>query len=161
VQILKSIKDLSRHRKFSRLHLGHKCLAHFGCATGFSWLCHAFFGWNFILGCGPYQRSSFPWRHPSFFGHFFLMCNSTLLYHMDNFYFIFPSYLFGRFWQESYASMWEHYGSRIVRVLSKPLNEALSSTTNILWWYRPSFYEGLCPICFSKELGFSASVFVL
>jgi hypothetical protein len=65
------------------------------------------------------------------------------------------------FRQESYASMWGHYGSRIMGVFSGPLNEALGSTIDILWWYKPSFYGGLSPIYFSRELDFSGSIFVL
>ncbi len=47
--------------------------------------------------------------------------------------------------------MWGCYGSKIVGVFSRPLNEVLGLTTNILWWYRPSFYGGLCCICFSRN----------
>jgi hypothetical protein len=57
--------------------------------------------------------------------------------------------------------MWGHYGSRIIRALSRALNETSGLTINILWWYKPFFYGGLCPIRFSKELGFGGSVFVL
>jgi hypothetical protein len=56
--------------------------------------------------------------------------------------------------------MWGHYGFRIVGVFLGSLSEVSDLTTNILWWYRPSFYEGLCPIYFSRELGFGGSVFV-
>jgi hypothetical protein len=88
------------------------------------------------------------------------MCNLlTFLFHTNSISFFFLVF-FGEFWQESYTSMWGHYGSRIVKVFSKPLNKTLSSTTNILWWYMHYFYEGLCPICFSKELGYGGSVFV-
>jgi hypothetical protein len=31
---------------------------------------------------------------------------------------------------------------------------------NILWWYKFSFYGGLCSICFFSELGSSGSIFV-
>jgi hypothetical protein len=48
-----------------------------------------------------------------------------------------------------------------MRVLSRPLNKALGSTIDILWWYRPSLYGGLCPIYFSRELGFGGFVFAL
>ncbi len=48
--------------------------------------------------------------------------------------------------------MWGHYGSKTMGIFSGPLNEALGSITDICWWYRSIFYEGLCPICFSKEL---------
>jgi hypothetical protein len=68
---------------------------------------------------------------------------------------------FGKFQQENYACMWGHYGSRIVGVFLGPLSKASSSTIDILWWYRPSLYGGLCHICFSKELGSSGFVFML
>jgi hypothetical protein len=42
-----------------------------------------------------------------------------------------------------------------------PFNEALGLTTNILWWYMPFLYGGLCTIFFSKELGFGGYVFVI
>jgi hypothetical protein len=48
--------------------------------------------------------------------------------------------------------MWGHYGFRIMRDFLRPLNEVSCWTTNILWWYRPSFYGGLCPIYFFKEV---------
>jgi hypothetical protein len=57
--------------------------------------------------------------------------------------------------------MWGHYGSKIMGVFLKPFNEALGLTTNILWWYKPSIYGGLCPIYFFRELGFGGSTFVL
>jgi hypothetical protein len=53
-----------------------------------------------------------------------------------------------------------HYGFRIMGVFLGPFSEALGLTINILWWYRPSLYERLCPICFFKEFGFGGSVFV-
>jgi hypothetical protein len=52
-----------------------------------------------------------------------------------------------------------HYGFRIVGVFSGPFSEALSLTTDIFCWYMLSHYGGLCPIYFSKELGFYGSVF--
>jgi len=57
--------------------------------------------------------------------------------------------------------MWGHYESMFMGVLSRPLNKALSSTINILWWYMPFFYGGLCPIYFYTELGFGGFVFTL
>jgi hypothetical protein len=96
------------------------------------------------------------------FRHFVPMCNSlTFLFHMDSTYFFFFHVSFGGFRQESYAGMWGHYGSKIVRIFSRPFNEALSSTTNMFSWYRFSLYGKMCPICFSRVLGSSGSVFVL
>jgi len=57
--------------------------------------------------------------------------------------------------------MWGHYGSRIMGVFSRPFKKASSLTTDILWWYRPSLYGGLCPIYFYRELGFGGSVIML
>jgi hypothetical protein len=54
-----------------------------------------------------------------------------------------------------------HYESKIMGVFSGPLKKASSSTIDILWWYRPSFYGRLCPFYFSRELGFGGFVFVL
>ncbi len=117
---------------------------------------------GFISKCGAYQGSSFPRRHLGCFGHFVFMCSLlTFLFHMDITSFFFFSSSFGEFQWESYAYMCEYYGSRIVGVFSGPLSKMSSSTTNIFWWYGPSLYGGLCPICFSKELGFDGSIFVL
>jgi hypothetical protein len=43
VQLLESIKKISRHKNSSRLHFGHRWLMHFGFANGFSRFYHAFF----------------------------------------------------------------------------------------------------------------------
>ncbi len=105
---------------------------HLRCASGFSRLCHAFFGWSFISKCGTYQWSSSLGRHLSCLGHFVLMCNSlSFLSHMDTTSFLLFIY-FGKFRQESYLSMWGHYGSRIVIIFLGPFNEVLSLTTIIL-----------------------------
>jgi len=89
------------------------------------------------------------------------MCSSsTFVFHTNNTSFFFFPISFGGFQQKSYASMWGHYGFRIMGVLLGPLSEALSLTTDIFWWYRSSFYGGLCPIYFSTELGSSGSIFV-
>jgi hypothetical protein len=151
----------SRHRNSSRLHFNHRWLMHFVCVRGFLKLCHTFFGWCFISRCGAYWWSSSPRKRPNCFGHFIFMCSSlTFLSHTDNTFFFFLLIFFCRFRHENYASMWGHYGSKIVRVFSRPFNEALGLTTNILWWYRLFFYGRLCLICFSKNLGFGGSIFV-
>jgi hypothetical protein len=51
--------------------------------------------------------------------------------------------------------MWRHYGSKIMGVFLGPLSEALSLTIDILWWYGPFLYGRLCPIYFSRVLGFN------
>ncbi len=161
MQVLESIKDLSKHRDSIKLHLGHKWFTHFGCVSGLLRFGHTFFGWGFILGYGAYEQSSFPGRLPSCFGHFVFMCSSsTFLFDMDNTSSFFFFVSFGGFWWESYACIWGHYGSKIMGVFSGPLSEALNLTTDIIWWYRPSFNRKLCPVCFSRELGFGGSVFV-
>jgi hypothetical protein len=76
-------------------------------------------------------------------------------------FFFFLPISFGGFWHESYSYMWGHYGFKIMRVFSKPFDKVSSLTTNILWWYKPSFYVGLCPIFFFKELGSSGSIFMV
>ncbi len=135
-------------------------LRFFFCASGFSGLCHAFFGRGFILGRGAYWWSSFLKRCPHCFGRFVFMCSlSTFLFHMNNTSFSFLIISFGGFWQ-SYVSMCGHYGFRIMGIFLGPFNEALSSIIDILWWYRAYFYGGLCPIYFYRELGIGGSIFV-
>ncbi len=98
-------------------------------------------------------------RRTSCIGHFFFMCCLlTFLFHSDNTSFL-PIF-FGEFWQESYAGLWEHYGSRVMGVYSGPFSGALGLTTNLFWWYRPFIYGGLCTIYFFKELGFGGSIYV-
>jgi hypothetical protein len=132
--------DISMHRDSSWLHFGHKWLTHFGCANGFLGLCHTFFWWGFILKRGAYRWSLFLKRCPNCFGHFVFMCgSSTSLFHTGNtFFFFLPIYFVG-FWQESYACMWGHYGSKIMGVFSRPFSKVLDSTINIFWWYKPFF----------------------
>jgi hypothetical protein len=74
---------------------------------------------------------------------------------------ILPSCLFWRVSKGSYACMWGHYGSKIMGIFSRPLSKPSSSTTDILWWYKLFLYGRLCPICFSRELDFGGSIFVL
>jgi hypothetical protein len=90
------------------------------------------------------------------------MCHlSTFLFHLDKTSFFFLHVSFGEFRQNNYVGMWGHYVSKVMGVYSRPLNEASNSTTNLLWWYKYFIYGKLCPIYFSKELGFGGSVFVL
>ncbi len=150
------------HRDSSRLHFGHKWLTHFRWAGEFSELCHSFFGSSFILRHDAYQWSSSLRKRPSWFGHFVFMCNSsTFLSHTDNTFFFFLHVFFGKLWQENYAGMWRHYRSMIMGVFSGPLKKVSNLTADILWWYKPSPYGGLCPIYFSRELNFSDSIFVV
>jgi hypothetical protein len=57
--------------------------------------------------------------------------------------------------------MWGHYGSKIMRIFLRPLSKVLGLTSYILWGYRLSLYEKLCPIYFFRELGSNGSVFML
>ncbi len=94
----------------------------FAYASGFLKLCHAFFGWGIILGHGAYGWSSSPRRCSHCFGHFVFMCSlSTFLFHMNNTSFSFLHVFFGGYWQENYACMCGHYGSRIMGIFSRPL----------------------------------------
>jgi hypothetical protein len=43
-------------------------------------------------------------------------------------------------------------------VFSRFVSKVLGSTTDIFWWYKPSLYGGLFPICFSRELGIGDSI---
>jgi hypothetical protein len=80
------------------------------------------------------------------------MCNAlTFLSHMNNISFFFLLVSLGKFQHENYVSMWGHYGLRIVQVFLGPPSKVLGLTINILWWYGPSRYEGLCPIFFLKS----------
>ncbi len=63
---------------------------------------------------------------------------------------------FGGFQQESYVDMWEHYGSRVMGVYSRPLSKVLSPTTNLFWWYKPYLWK-IVPHLFFLKLGFSGS----
>jgi hypothetical protein len=89
------------------------------------------------------------------------MCSSsTFLSHTYNIFFFLPSYLFWWVLTRELCRYGDIMVPEFVGVFLGPLNEASGSTINILWWYRPSFYGGLCPICFCGELGSSGSVFV-
>jgi hypothetical protein len=57
--------------------------------------------------------------------------------------------------------MWRHYGSKVMGVYLGPFSEQLDLITNLLWWYRSFIYEGLCCICFSRDLGFGDSILML
>ncbi len=159
VQALESIMVFFRHRDTLSLHFAHKWLMHFGCASGFFELCHAFFGWGFIWRCGAYQWSSSPGRHLGCCGHFVLMCSSLTLFHTDNTSFFFLLLSFGGFRHENYVGMWGTLW--VMGVFSRPFSEVSSLTIDIFWWYMLSFYGGLCPIYFSKELGSGGFIFVI
>jgi hypothetical protein len=45
--------------------------------------------------------------------------------------------------------------------LFEAFNKVLNLTIDILWWYKPFLYGGLCLIYFSKKLSSSGFVFVL
>jgi hypothetical protein len=56
--------------------------------------------------------------------------------------------------------MWGRSGSKVMGVYLEPISKTLGLTTNIFWWYKPFIYGRLCPICFSKRLGFGGFIFV-
>jgi hypothetical protein len=56
--------------------------------------------------------------------------------------------------------MWKHDGSWVMGDYSKPFSRTSNLIIDILWWYMPLIYGGLCPICLSRELGFGGSIFV-
>jgi len=76
-------------------------------------------------------------------------------------YFVF----FDKFHQESFVSgfvgIWGQYESKIMGGFLGLFNEVLGSTSNSFRGIVSFFYEGLCPICFSSELGFHGFVFML
>ncbi len=85
--------------------------------------------------------SGFKWLYLicwiSCFGHFVFMCHlSTFLSHLDNFSSFFFPVFFGGFQWDIYASMWGHYGSKVMGVYSRPLSKTLGSTTDLFWWYK-------------------------
>jgi hypothetical protein len=85
MQTLEFIKDFFKHNDSLGLHFGHIWLMHFGCASGFSDLCHTFFGWGFTSKHGTHWWFSFPRKRPCFFGHFVFICSSsTFLSHTNN-----------------------------------------------------------------------------
>jgi len=51
--------------------------------------------------------------------------------------FPFPFYFFWQVLTKKNASMWGHYGSKVLRVYSRLLNGASDPATDFLWWYRP------------------------
>jgi hypothetical protein len=71
------------------------------------------------------------WKMPMLLWAFVFMCtSSTFLSHIDNTSFFLPIF-FGEFWQESYACMWGHYGSRIMGVFLGPFGKVSGSTIDI------------------------------
>jgi hypothetical protein len=115
----------------------------------------------FYLKRGTCRQSSSLGRCIGCFGHFaFMCCSLTFLYHSNNTSF-FILVFFSGFRQKKYASMWGHYESKVMGIYLGPLNEALGLTTNFFQWYRFFIYGRLCPICFSKELGFGGSISML
>jgi hypothetical protein len=45
-------------------------------------------------------------------------------------------------------------------VYSRPFSKASNPNIDLLWWYKPLIYGRLCPIYFSRELGFGGSIYV-
>ncbi len=81
MQVLKSIKDLFKHKDSLGLHFGHKWLTHFECVNALLGFYHP---WNFIPRRGTYQWSSSFGKHPSCYGHLVMCHLSTFLSHLDN-----------------------------------------------------------------------------
>jgi hypothetical protein len=53
----------------------------------------------------------------------------------------------------------EHYGSRIMGVFLRPLNEALGSITDIFWWYKLNIMEDYAPYAFQRSWALVVSYF--
>jgi hypothetical protein len=86
------------------------------------------------------------------------MCHSlTFLSHLESNLFLFLV-SFNKFQQENLQVCGDIMG--VMGVYSRPLIEALGPTIDLFWWYKPLIYGRLCPICFSKELGFGGSIYV-
>ncbi len=85
----------------------------------------------------------------------------NLLISFKQYFFFFFHVFFGRFQQKSYESMRKHYGSKVMGVHLRPVSGMLSLIIDPFWWYKPFIYERVCPICFSRELSFGGSIFML
>lgn len=135
---------------------------HFECVSEFLALCNKFFQMRFYFRTWCISMIFLSWEMPRLFWTFFLHVQLiTLLFHMDNTSLFFLLIYFSKFQQENYANMQGHYGSKIGGVFLGPFSEALGLTISILWWHRPFFYGGSCPIYFFRELGFGGFIFVL
>jgi hypothetical protein len=51
--------------------------------------------------------------------------------------------------------------SWVMGIYLRPFNKASGLITDLLWWYRLFIYGGLCPIYFSRVLGFGGFIIVL
>jgi len=150
---LESIKDLFKHRNFSKLHFGYKWLTHFRCASEFSGLYHTFLDETLSQNMAHIDDLPFLWDTQVTLG----ILSSHVI--CQSFYFIwtvpFPSsFLF------LLVNMCGHYGSKVLGVYSGFLSEAPSSIPNLFWWYKPFIYGNLCFICFYKELNFGGFIYV-
>jgi hypothetical protein len=64
--------------------------------------------------------------------HFvFMCCSSTFLSHSNNMSFFLLFVFFGEFQQESYESMWRHYGYKVMGIYLGPLSGLSCLTINI------------------------------
>jgi len=58
---------------------------------------------------------------------------------------------FGDFWQKNYVGMLGHYGSRVMRIYSRPLGKVLGLITNLLWCISFIYMEDYVPIIFLRS----------
>jgi hypothetical protein len=72
----------------------------------------------------------------------------NLLISLGHTYFFFLPIFFGEFQQENYANIWGHYGSKVMGIYSRPLNEISGSTLDLFWWYKLFIFARLCPFTF-------------
>jgi hypothetical protein len=104
----------------------------------------------------------FFWEAHRLYWAFFLGSFVNFLFSFEQFFLLFFLVFCVKFRHESFASMWNHYGSWVVGVYSKPFSRALGPTINLLWWYKLIVHGKLCLICYSfKELGFGGFISML
>jgi len=124
VQALESIKDLFKHKYSPRLHFGHRSFTHFGCVSGFSRLVTHFLDGVLFQDVAHIDDLPFLGNSQVTLG-ILSSCVNRQPYFIRTIPFFSFLFFFGEFQQESCASMWGHYRSKVMGVYSRPFNEAL------------------------------------
>ncbi len=153
MQALESIRDFFKHKYYLGMHFGHKWFTRFGGVSWISKLCHAFFGWGFILGHGTYQWYSFVRKHTCCIDIF-----SSCVIHWP-FYFIQTICPFS-----SFLSFLTSFNKRVMKVCGDIMHpRSWESIQGPLMGYHVQlliYFHGisllsikkLCPIYFSKGI---------
>ncbi len=143
--IIKLKKTTTKHIKLTKLKKQFEILTNFHVMSHFKH-CPIIHMLQFIPHNGIHVKST----KASNFNFLLISFKQYLIF--------FPFFFFDKFWQESYTCMWRHYGTKVMWVYLGIFSGVSSPTSNLLWWYRFFIYGGLCPICFSRELGFGGSI---